>query len=323
MFQSEIVKQTRLSRSRTSEVLSSLEKRGLVLRLAQGRNYRVALRADVKRKNYRHKHLRMGFTRAAEYPYIIPFRKHLRDDLGIEVDLKVYDNGLDVARDLSLLRLDLGIAPILASFMFCSLGAPFSLIAPAGAGGSCLVSRETGKSPSSPKVATTKLSTMELLLKSSMNEHVLPDQTRVVYESSPLGIIRGLAAKRFDAACIWEPYATLFARKHGLSKIISYSEIGEHVCCALSAGNHLDDHIMRKVASKFIDSAIEFKRTPDSFLPQYSALTGFTENILSAVSDEYTYPLELDPGLVSKQFERAGIRTPDPSTIKEMIGRIN
>ncbi len=271
MFQSEIVRQTRLSRSRTSEILTSLEKRSLVSRFQLGRNNRVLLKTDARKKNHsgRKKRLRMGLTRAAEYPYVIPFRKHMRDDLGIEVDLQIYENGLDVARDLSLLRLDLGITPILASFMFCSLGAPFKIIAPAGAGGSCVVSRDNrGKQSSDPKVATTKLSTMELLLKSSVNEHFLPDESKVIYSSGPQDIMSGLVSKRFDAACIWEPYATILARRHGLSKTVSYNEIGEHVCCALSAGNHLNDRILRKIGLKFKESISEFVKNPDSFLSQ-------------------------------------------------------
>ena len=174
---------------------------------------------------------------------------------------------------------------------------------------------------SDPKVATTKLSTMELLLKSSVKEHFLPDDSKAIYAPDPQSIVRGLTSKRFDAACIWEPYATFLARKHGLSKLVSYNEIGEHICCALSAGNHLDDRLVRKVASRFMDSITEFARNPDSYLLQYSALTGFDHNIMREVSEEYSYPSELDPKLISKQFERAGILTPMPSTVRDMIRR--
>lgn len=322
MFQSDIVRQTRLSRSRTSEILTSLEKRALISRFQQGRNNRVVLKTDAREKNHdlRKRCLRMGFTRAAEYPFVIPFRKHMRDDLGIEVDLQIYENGLDVARDLSLLRLDLGIAPILASFMFCSLGAPLKIIAPAGTGGSCVVSRDNrGRESSDPKVATTKLSTMELLFKSSVNENFLPVESKGIYSSGPEDIMSGLVSKRFDAACIWEPYATILARRHGLSKTVSYNEIGEHVCCALSAGNHLNDRILCKIGLIFKESISEFVRNPDSYLPQYSLITGFDSKIVREVSEEYTYPLELDPKLISRQFERAGIQTPNPSTVKDMI----
>jgi len=324
MFQSEIVRQSQLSKSRTSEILSSLERRSILSRNQQGRNYRIVLKTECRKQNYlgRKKHLRLGFTRAAEYPFVIPFRKKMRNDFGIEIDLRIYENGLDVARDLSILRLDLGIAPILSAFMFCSLGAPFKIIAPAGSGGSCVVSRDDRGKRSSvpyPRVATTKLSTMELLLKSSVKEHFLPDQSKVIYATGSEDMVSGLVSKRYDAACIWEPYATFLARKHGLSKLVSYNEIGEHICCALSAGNHLDNRLLRKVVSRFRDSITEFGKNPDSSLTQYSAFTGFDNKMMSEVSEEYNYPSDLNPKLISKQFERAGIQTPSPSSVKGMI----
>ncbi|MDG6922578.1 MAG: helix-turn-helix domain-containing protein [Nitrososphaerota archaeon] len=326
MFQSEIVRRTGLSRSRTSEILTSLEGRALVSRFQQGRNYSVNLNAHPRGKDTlrKKKQLRLGFTRAAEYPFVIPFRRHMRDDFGIEMEFEIYENGLDVARDLSTLRLDLGIAPILTSFMYCSLRAPFSLIAPAGSGGCCVISRKKPNDllSSELKVATTKLSTMELLLKSSVREHFLPAESRAIYTPSPQNMMMGLRSKRFDAACIWEPYATILARKYGMSKVVNYRDIGAHVCCALSAGNHISDPMLRRISSRFEQSVIEYAENPDSYLVQYSSLAGFEPKIIREVSSEYSYPTELDANLISKQFERAGILTPIPSTVKDMIRRV-
>ncbi len=322
MFQSDLVRETSLSRSRTSEILTSFEKRSLISRFQMGKNYRIILNSEAQKKNYagRKRRLRLGFTRSAEYPFIIPFRNRLRDDLGIEVGLQIYENGLDVARDLSIARLDLGITPILSGFMFCSLGAPFKFLAPAGAGGSCIVSSQrSSSSKSDQRVATTKLSTMELLLKSSVNKHFLPDETKVVYTSNPHEMVSGLVSGRFDAACIWEPYATLLAKRRGFSKIVTYNELEEHICCALSAGNHLNDQSLGKIASRFGDSIEEFSRNPYSCLAKYSRVIGFDSKIMNEVSSEYSYPCELEPKLIVRQFEHAGIQTPSPSTVKEMI----
>lgn len=318
MLQSELVRQTGLSRSRTSEILSLLEKKSLVSRFALGKNYRVLLEIEALRGR-RKKHLRLGFTRSAEYPFIVPFRKRLRDDMGLEINLQIYDNGLDVARDLSLSRLDLGISPILTSFMYCSIGAPFKIIAPAGSGGSSIVSRKGERSSSQPRVATTKLSTMELLLKSSMRGHFLPEESRATYASSPHDIMKGITSRRFDAACVWEPYATMLAAKRGLSRIVSYSEIEDHVCCTLSAGNHLGDRAVSKITERFVNSIQEYSRAPDHYLEQYSQLTGFDLGIMRRVSHEYNYSSELDPHLIARQFQHAGIQTPNPATVKEMI----
>ena len=79
-----------------------------------------------------------GFTRAAEYPFLVPLKKVLRED-GLELDFRVYDNGVGVARDLSILRIDIGIAPLVTLFMMHSLDAPFKIIGPAGSGGSSVL----------------------------------------------------------------------------------------------------------------------------------------------------------------------------------------
>ena len=280
MLQSDLVRQSGLSRSRTSEIISSLEKKSLVSRFPLGKNYRVVLETEARTRRRR---LRIGFTRSAEYPFIVPFRKHMRDDLGIKVHLQYYENGLDVARDLSLSRLDLGIAPIIAGFMFCSLGAPFKIIAPAGSGGSSIVTAKREHSSSQPKVATTKLSTMELLLKTSIHEHFLPDESEAIYASSPQDIVNGIVSNRFDAACIWEPYATLLAKKRGFSRIVNYSDIEEHICCALSANNQLDDRSISKIKKKFTESIQEFSKYPDRYIDQYSRVVGFDENTIRQV----------------------------------------
>lgn len=319
MLQSELVKESGLSRSRTSEIISLLEKRSIVSRFPLGKNYRVVLETEVR--NRRKRHLRIGFIRSAEYPFIIPFRKHMREAFGIEIHLRIYENGLDVARDLSLSRLDLGIAPILVSFMFCSLGAPFQIVAPAGSGGSSVISSVRECSSHQPKVATTKLSTMELLMKASVHEHFLPDQSKIIYVSNPDDIIDGIVSKRYEAACVWEPYATLLTKKTGVSKIVSYADIEEHLCCVLSASNQLEDRTVSIITKKFADSIQEFSRDPYRFIDQYSRVVDFDKSILHEVSHEYTYPSELECTSIARQFEHSGIHTPNPLTIREMIRR--
>ena len=136
---------------------------------------------------------------------------------------------------------------------------------------------------------------------------------------SQIVLTKGLISKRFDAACIWEPYATILTKKHGLSKIVTYSDLEDHVCCTLSASNTLSDRVVSKISRQFKDSIVEFSRTPDSFLDQYSQITNFDQRIIHAASREYKYSTELESNSITRQFEHAGVTTPDPSTVKEMI----
>ncbi|MGI0090321.1 MAG: ABC transporter substrate-binding protein, partial [Nitrososphaerales archaeon] len=303
---------------------------GLISRFPLGKNFRIALKTQHSgRSNFvssreKSKALRLGFTRAAEYPFVIPFKKLLRNKLGITLDLRIYENGLDVARDLSLLKLDLGIAPVLTEFMLCSLGAPMKILAPAGSGGSSIVERKSSSSLisdlSDPRVASTKLSTMELLLKSSINKRILPDASKIVYSQTPNDIMKSLATNQVDAACLWEPYATILTNKReDFDKLVDYNEIGDHLCCALAAGNHLPDRLIQNIVRLFVESLEIFSKEPEWHLRAYSALTGFDGKLMMEVFREYSYPLELEPKLISKQFEEAGVQVPSPASIENMI----
>ena len=107
----------------------------MIRRPKEGRNARIVYFGGPRRPS---KKLRLGFTRAAEYPFIVPLRKRLKAE-GLELEARVYENGVGVARDLSLLRIDVGIAPLVALLMMHSLDAPFQIIGPAGSGGSSVL----------------------------------------------------------------------------------------------------------------------------------------------------------------------------------------
>jgi predicted transcriptional regulator len=238
---------------------------------------------------------------------------------GIEIELQIYNDGIEVVRDLSILRLDLGIAPILSSFMCTSLGAPFKILAAAGSGGSSVICRKKMFSSEKPVVATTRLSTMEMLTRASMSKGILPQDSKMNYVSSADAMLSGLRNGSFDAVCIWEPYATLLSRRRGHSRLARYNDIGEHVCCVLAAGNHLEEKTLRKVFTRFREATNSFAKTPEPYVSQYSSFVGFSHKISGDVCSEYTHPFELNCDLISKQFQVAGIGTPDPSTLGEFM----
>jgi predicted transcriptional regulator len=354
-YQAALVSKSGFSRSRVSEVLSKMEKEGLVSRspLGIGKNVNVMLnfkgewskdsRSGGSRRKIK-RWIRLGFTNAAEYPYVVEFKKLLKDRLDLNADLRIYANGIEVMRDLSLFRLDLGISPILTEFMFYSIGAPIKIIAPAGSGGSSLVvSKENYRMRGSrskrrkkevgggegeeagPLIAATKLSTMELLMRSCVKKTLLPKLSRVAYSSSPSEMIHGVSSRLVQGACMWEPYASILLtrRSDEFSRLARYSELGEHICCALGVSSKLESSSpanldkIRKIFLESLDKMAKLDRT--KLIEPYSALTGFAPKLLRQVSKEYTYPQELDPSMVSRQFERAGLEVPAPYSVKDAL----
>ena len=317
-LQSEIVKATGFSKGTISEALSSLAGRRLVRRVAVGKNWMVYPQGDV-RPPRRGKRLRLGFTRAAEYPFLVPFNRALRE-ADLELEFKVYENGIEVARDLSLFRIDLGIAPAVTLFLFHTSEAPIKIIAPAGSGGASVVlSPRQASTPGGAAVVTcTKISTMELMMRSAMRDLDIPPTPRVVYASGPSQMQEMLSSGNAGVGCLWEPYATILEAQ-GAHRVIRYSEMGEHVCCALAAGSHLEDRLLSRIANLYGLSIGSFTRDPGAHLQAYGALSGLEASLLRRVAGEYSYPADFSGSVVERQFERAGLVLPTPSSFSEAL----
>jgi predicted transcriptional regulator len=317
-YQSDIMRATGFSRSTVSEVLASLEQRRMITRTREGRNARVVYSAGQRGA---HNRLRLGFTRAAEYPFLVPLRRALREK-GFELEFRVYDNGVAVARDLSTLRIDVGIAPIITLFMIHSLDAPFKIIGPAGSGGSSvLASPKEGRARrEGTRAVCTKMSTMEVLVRAAESSRVIPEVGAMSYADSPHDIERALFSGAADVCAIWEPYASV-CEARGARRIMRYSELSEHICCAAAAGNHLGDRVLSKLSRCYSAAMDEFKKDRGSYLSAYAALSGLDSSTLRRVESEYSYPGELSTGSVVTQLQTAGLRLPSPSSFGDALYR--
>lgn len=310
-YQSDIMRATGFSRSTVSEVLSGLEERRMITRTREGRNARIVYAAGQARPRIR---LRLGFTRAAEYPFLVPLRKTLREK-GFELEFRVYDNGVAVVRDLSTLRIDVGIAPLITLFMMHSLDAPFKIIGPAGSGGSSVMGgpKEGRARRDGVSAVCTKMSTMEVLMRAAESSHAIPQVGAISYADSPHEIESALFSGSADVCAIWEPYASMYEAR-GARRITRYSDLSEHVCCAAAAGNHLGDRVLSKLSRCYSAAMDEFKRGRGSFSSAYAALSGLESSALRRVESEYSYPVELSTRSVVSQLQAAGLRLPSPSS---------
>jgi len=315
-YQADIVRATGFSRATVSEALSSLEERKMVVRLKEGRNSKIVYVAGRPRAKTK---LMLGFTRAAEYPFLVPLKKTLRQE-GLELDFRVYDNGVSVARDLSMLRIDIGIAPLITLFMMHSLDAPFKIIGPAGSGGSSVLEspKATSVRREGVNAVCTKMSTMEMLMRSAESHHAIPHIDNLAYADSPSEIERALMSGSADMCSVWEPYATMLEAR-GARRVLRYSELSEHVCCAAAAGNHLGDRLLSKLARSYSTSMSAFRRDRDSYTAAYAALSGLNSSAVRRVEAEYSYPVELSSDSVIAQLRGAGLTLPSPTSIRDAL----
>jgi predicted transcriptional regulator len=328
IYQSELVRKIGFSKSRVSEVLSSLEKDGLISKIPLGKNFRVVATKRSK-ETFSHnkksrsvtKILRLGMIRASEYPFVLPFEKDLREKMGIMLRFQIYENGTDLSRDLSLLRLDLGIAPVLTHFVFYSIGSPIKMIAPAGSGGAAILAKKPRvHAADNFEVATTKLSTMELMLRSSINKGDIPRSSNIHYYRSPKRMIDAVLSGEVDGACIWEPYSTILQRKRGFKRLFEYEDESEdHVCCAIAAGNHIKLDVLYRIGRTFSGSVDKYRKNPEAYLAPYSNFMRFDQKLTEIASKEYGYPSELDYHKLARQFNSAGINVPLPSSVKDAV----
>ena len=241
--------------------------------------------------------------------------------MGLTLRYVIYDNGTDLSRDLSLLRLDLGIAPVLTHFVFYSIGSPIKMIAPAGSGGAAILGNRSRRSSRDDfGVATTKLSTMELMLRYSIKKGDIPRHSNVHYYSSPGRMIDAALSGEVDATCLWEPYSTLLQRKRGFERMFRYEDEGEeHICCAMAAGNHIKRDVLYRIVRTFGDSVEKFRNSPETYLAPYATFMRFDQKLTRLASREYRYPSELDHQKLARQFDDAGVNMPLPTSVKGAI----
>jgi predicted transcriptional regulator len=317
-YQSDLVRATGFSRATMSEVLASLARKRVIRRAREGRNSRVVYAGGRRRAGGR---LRLGFTRAAEYPFLVPLRRLMRED-GIELEFRVYENGVGVARDLSLERIEMGVAPLVTLFIMHSLDAPFKIIGPAGAGGSSVLESPKGRPArrGGARAVCTRMSTMEMLIRSAESQRSIPELATLAYADSPSQIERAVMSGSADLCSVWEPYATMLEAR-GARRVVRYSELSEHVCCVAAAGSHLGDRLLSRLSKRYSESMWAFKRDRGAFTAAYAALSGLDSSTMRRVAGEYSYPAELSTRSVVRQLQAAGLSLPSPSSFTDALFR--
>ncbi|AEE94156.1 MULTISPECIES: DUF7343 domain-containing protein [Acidianus] len=280
--QTELVKISGMSKSRVSEILNELEKEGIIFRKQLvGKNLIVSLNET--------KFLRLGIINAAEYPFIIPFIKKLREK-GIEVEVKIYDNGLQVTKDLVLGKIDMGFSPVISQIIFSKIF-DIKIIAGGAKGGAGIVGE-------SCNIGSTVMSSMETwTLAEVKNANIIPF-------NSPQELVKNFETKKVPAIAIWEPYLSILESKgHKVTHVFEPNH-----CCTLAIRSSLEDE--EKIKEIYEDAFSWFLSSKDRWISDYSNLLGEDYNIMKKASERYYFDSYLDLKEVYKNLKKMNIYIP-------------
>ncbi len=215
-------------------------------------------------------------------------------------------------KDLAMGRLDFGISPTISQIFFAYAGFPVKVIAPAGSGGGYLFSNATDKKP---KALSSRLSTMEMILRTAVNSSIIRDPAQVSYFDDPRKAVNDYLQGKANAITIWEPFAGML-RAEGLKETYSYSEI-EHYCCTLSAHSSLKENLIESFKNDFYRSISVYERNRDAFA--YSALLGLPYGLVEGSLNNYIYHHNVDLKMLERQLAYAGVSIPSSSILKSII----
>ncbi|WP_373468315.1 DUF7343 domain-containing protein [Acidianus infernus] len=280
--QTELVKISGMSKSRVSEILNELEKEGIIFRKQLvGKNLIVSLNKT--------KFLRLGIINAAEYPFIIPFIKKLREK-GVEVEVKIYDNGLQVTKDLVLGKIDMGFSPVISQIIFSKIF-DIKIIAGGAKGGAGIVGE-------SCNIGSTVMSSMETwTLAEVRNANIIPF-------NSPQELVKNFETRKVPAIAIWEPYLSILESKgHKVTHIFEPNH-----CCTLAIRSSLEDE--EKIKEIYEDAFSWFLSSKDRWISDYSNLLGEDYNIMKKASERYYFDSYLDLKEVYKNLKKMNIYIP-------------
>ncbi len=243
ILQSELPAILNASKSRISEVLSYLERQGVIVRRREaGKNLKVWL------KEYSEGSTKVGILRAVEYAKLISSGDH---------SFIIYSNAIDLTRDLALGKIDIGASPLVTQVMFGVMMKTIQIRCVVAENGSGVVFGDADNGV----FATTEMSAME------MNLRAVRDRLGIKgfrYCQSPECLISSLNG--VEGIAIWEPYFSSMDREK-----IPFRELeGDYPCCTLAFNS---GYIQRDPdgAEKFVR---EFERTGID-VEKVSSLTRF------------------------------------------------
>ncbi len=263
------------SKSTISEVISRLEREEYVRKMRRGALTLVGLGRKV---------ITIGTILASEYVLAMPLIDRL-EERGLKVFVQVYRNGLELAESLLRGGVHMAYLPTPIAYVLHLLHPEVQPLGSGIGGGSYVLRSPEVRGDGIGRVATTRLSSMELCL-----SHVRELQDcEVVYASSGSEIVEMLLKGDVEYGVLWEPYATIAVRR-GCRVYTSCHDVGIDLCC-LPVVNvstlYLD--VLHVVHDEHLRAISELRESDaHKFVQRYSVITGLSPELVEKTMRSYS-----------------------------------
>ena len=307
--QCDIARALGASRSYVSEVLRKLVSEGVVERFVEGGVVRYRLR---RTGGFSGRVVKLGIVWSSEYPFTALFTKLAGEKLGLRIKVIVYPSALEATMSCIAGETQLVLSPLPTQFLLASLTGALTIIGGGASGGAWVYENPHARVE---KALSSMASTMEVMVRAALGSNV-----EVEYASSGEELLRKTLLGRARYVAVWEPLATRL-EMHGFKKVTGMSELGIPHCCTLAASRSLGEELLESLSRIYIEALEEYRKKPTINLEWYSALTGIPLDILKKTVQNYIIEEEIDVQGAVKCMEKAGIKIPSPTLLKELVFR--
>ncbi|MEM2005618.1 MAG: hypothetical protein QXK83_06035 [Zestosphaera sp.] len=311
--QSHLHKSLGLSRSRVSEVLSTLEREGLIARVKVGNQYLVKLlETQGTAASSVLKSLKIGVVWSSEYPFLTVFAKRVREKLNISLNVVVFASSLQATKSLVLGDVALALSPAITQVHFYLAFRNFKIVGGGAYGGSAVMTRGDIVSD---YMYSSELSTMDLIRSLVVGEGIIPaTEVTTRYFRSPEEVIKAASTGLVKYAVVWHPlYRRL--QSMGYKALVKGEELDIPYCCTLAVSNIIPSEIRHKLGNLYRESLETYSKTPERWIEWYALQVGIPRDMVIDGIREYGINPHLDKKELLRYFNKVPIKLPDMNAL--------
>lgn len=281
-----------LSKSWLSEVLSNMERRGLIVRRrGYGRSLVIMLPRYTDPSVGRT--IVFGIVPSVEYLPLSLMIKKLEDQ-GYRVEISVKRSVAEIAVGLIRGEFHAAYLPIYSYAILRSLGIDIRSLGPSALGGASIIGSNRFEGD---YVYSSMFSTMEVLAIAYLRSHGFRGFHSIKYYRDPEEAIRSVEMNRNSVAILWEPFSHI-AEMKGLRRTPVSDIVGHYHCCILAARGGIDTTVLSTIKRAHMESIEELGRKIELASEIFSRIIGVDSNIIKKTSKEYIYTYQIDRSLI-------------------------